>query len=94
MPPTRALSVLTSSNGKDIVLYERWLVIDSLKMVFGASPRFSERLPSVSLRVAITWPAVPIAFKAVGSSAPISVYSFVVFVAAARSSSSMPSCDE
>ncbi|MNL45465.1 hypothetical protein D3C87_1681150 [compost metagenome] len=45
VPPTRWPSAFISSKGSVRVLYERWLVIESLKIVLGARPRFNARSP-------------------------------------------------
>lgn len=72
VPPTRLPSAFRSPSGTDIVLYERWLVIDTLKTVFGARPRFSLRSPLGVRCAAITLPAAASALAALGSSAAIS----------------------
>ena len=91
VPPTRAPSALTSRSGTDSVLNERWLVIDSLKTVFGARPRFSERSPLAVRFAARALPAAPIAFTAVGSSCAAFRYCRAEFSTAACSSSVTPS---
>jgi hypothetical protein len=73
------------------VLYERWLVIEALKMDFGASPMLRLRAPLGVVRVATTLPAVPSALTAVGSSLPSLAYCAALFETAACSSSAMPS---
>ena len=91
VPPTRLPSALISASGTDMVLYERWLVIDTLKIDFGASPRLRLRAPFSEVRAASSLPAAPIALTACGTSLPALTYCATAFDTPACSNSTTPS---
>ena len=91
VPPTRVPSALRSASDTDSVLNERWLVMESLKIVFGARPRFRLRSPAPVRWRARTSAAAPSERAAVGSSVAIFRYWRAALPAAACSSSATPS---
>ena len=91
VPPLRLPNALMSASGTESVLYERWLVIEALKMDFGASARFKGRALLAVRWLAKTPAAVLTAFAAAGNSSASLRYCCAEFSIAACSSSVTPS---
>ena len=91
VPPARLPSAFISFSPRDIVAYERWLVIEALKIVLGAWPAPTLRPPWVPGRLASIRATVPTALAPCGSILPSLVYCALAFDTAARSSSTTPS---
>ena len=91
VPPTCLPSAFTSASGSDSALYERWFVIDTLKMLFGARPSSRLRAPGAVRRAARMLPTACNALAACGSMRPSLVYCATELEIAACSSSATPS---